>query len=174
MNTLQTIFSRVSTRDFSSELVSPEELNQVLLSGMAAPVGRGRYDTINLTVVTSLEVLNDIATAEDYSGTRPRAPLYGCKTLIIVSTKLSEKPDIEYSNVGCIIQTMALASRDLGLGSVYLWTCIANLKKHPEIVAKLNLPEGFTPISALGIGYSNSSLEEYIRPRHIINVNKVK
>lgn len=173
MNTLQTIFSRISTRDFSDELISPEDLNQILLAGMASPVGRARYDTLNLTVLTNPEILDAISSAEDYSGTRPRAPLYGAKTLIIVSSKLSEKPDIEYSNVGCIIQTMALASHELGLGSVYLWTCIATLKNHPEIVEKLNIPVGFTPISALGVGYSKISLEEKTRPKHIINVNRV-
>lgn len=171
---LETIFSRVSTRDFTDEEISPEELNQILLAGMAAPVGRARYDTLNLTVVTNPELLNEISTAEDYSSARPRAPLYGAKTLIIVSSKLAEKPDIEYSNVGAIIQTMALAAREQNIGSIYLWTCIASLKKHPEIVKKLELPEGFTPISALGVGYSKTTLEKHSRPRHIISINRIK
>ena len=171
---LEEIYSRVSTRDFSDEEIAPEELNQIILAGMAAPVGRGRYDTLNLTVVTNPEILKEISTAEDYSGTRPRAPLYGATTLIVVSSKLPENADIEYSNVGSIIQTMALAARKLGIGSIYLWTCIASLKKHPEIIEKLGLPEGFTPISALGVGYSNASLEIHTRPRHIISVNRVK
>jgi len=170
---LETIFSRVSTRDFTDEEISPEELNQILLAGMAAPVGRAKYDTLNLTVVTNAELLKEISNAEDYSGTRPRAPLYGAKTLIIVSSKLADKPDIEYSNVGSIIQTMALAARGLNLGSIYLWTCISTLKRHPEIVAKLDLPEGFTPISALGIGYSKTTLETHTRPRHVISVNRI-
>lgn len=170
---LETIFSRTSTRDFLPDEVPAEELNQILLAAMAAPVARGRYDTLNLTVLTDEGILNEIASAEDYSGTRPRSPLYGANTLIIVSSILSEKATIEYSNVGCIMQTMALAARELEVASIYLWTCIASLSKHPDIVLKLNLPEGFTPISALGIGYSRTALEELARPRHMIKVNRV-
>lgn len=174
MNALSNIFSRVSTREFTANKVAEEDLRIILQAAMAAPVGRGRYDNIHLTLITNEELLDEIATAEDYSSARPNAPLYGAPALIIVSAKLSEKPSIEYSNVGAIIQTMALAAGSLSLGSIYLWTCIASLENHPEIVAKFNLPEDFTPISALGVGYPEKPIDIIASPRHQINVNTIR
>ena len=59
---------------------------------------------------------------------------------------------IEYCNVACAIENMTLCATSLGLGSVYLWGFLKKLRKHPEVVAVLGLPEGYTVLSALAVG----------------------
>ncbi|NMA58997.1 MAG: nitroreductase [Clostridiales bacterium] len=174
MDALTNIYSRISTRDFSNTPVAEEDIRAIMHAGMAAPVGRGLYDTLHITLITKKELLDEISKAEDYSGARPNAPLYGAPVLILVSSKLGEKPAIEYSNVGCVMQTMALAATAKGLGNIYLWGCIYRLKSHPNIVKKFELPEGFVPISALGVGYSKTPLETTHKPRHVISTNSIR
>ena len=46
METFETLFSRVSTRDFNEKEVSADNVKRILEAGMSAPVGRARYDTL--------------------------------------------------------------------------------------------------------------------------------
>ncbi|MBQ6390134.1 MAG: nitroreductase family protein [Eggerthellaceae bacterium] len=54
--------------------------------------------------------------------------------------------------MACAIENMTLCATSLGLGSVYLWGFLKKLRKHPEVVAELGLPEGYTVLSALAVG----------------------
>ncbi|HQC55324.1 MAG TPA: nitroreductase family protein [Clostridia bacterium] len=174
MDALTNIYSRISTRDFTDKPVSEKDISTIMQAGMAAPVGRGLYDTLHLTLITNKDLLDEISKAADWSGARPNAPLYDAPVLILVSSKLGETPNIEYSNVGCVMQTMALAATSLGLGNLYLWGCIYRLKSRPDIIKKFELPEGFVPISALGVGYSKEPLEKACKPRHTITTNAIR
>lgn len=46
------------------------------------------------------------------------------------------------------------------LGSVYLLAATEALCENPGMVAELNLPEGFTPVAMLGLGYPSQEGEE--------------
>lgn len=173
METFETLFSRVSTRDFNDKEVSAELIERILQAGMSAPVGRARYDTLHITVVKDQTFLDGVTELAKDTSPRERAPFYGAKTLIVVSSKMSESPAIEYSNVACVIENMALAARALNVASVYLWAFVKPLIAVPELCAKLELLEGFTPVSALAIGYSDTPLEVFDNPRHSIEVNRI-
>jgi hypothetical protein len=54
---------------------------------------------------------------------------------------------------------MALAATDLGLGNVYIFGSVNALNLHAELVAKLNLPEGFVPVSALAVGKAAAPMQ---------------
>lgn len=173
METFETLFSRVSTRDFNDKEVSAELIERILQAGMSAPVGRARYDTLHITVVKDQTFLDGVTELAKDTSPRERAPFYGAKTLIVVSSKMSEAPAIEYSNVACVIENMAIAARALGVASVYLWAFVKPLTSAPELLAKLGLPAGFKPVSALAIGYSDTPLGVFDKPRHSISVNEI-
>ena len=57
MNTLKAIYSRRSIRKFNGEDITKKELNEILKSAYASPIGRARFDTLSLTVISNKEIL---------------------------------------------------------------------------------------------------------------------
>ena len=77
---------------------------------------------------------------------------------------------IEYSNVACAIENMALTATSLGLGSVYLWGFLRKLRERPDTIAKLDLPEGYSILSAFAVGHATEPVEPH-EPKGRIEVN---
>ena len=50
--------------------------------------------------------------------------------------------------------TRLLAATEKGVGSVYLLAATEAITENPDVLAKLELPEGFKPIGSLGLGYA--------------------
>lgn len=142
---------------------------------MSAPVGRSKYDDVHLTVITDKEWLKDMGDVvnANMESSRPHFPFYQAPALILISSKLAEKPAIEYANSGCIAQSIALAARSLDLGSVLIWVFVKYLKEQPELLKRLNLPEDFVPMIGVAVGHSAMHLEKSDHPRHVITVNRI-
>ena len=163
METMKAIETRQSCRSFTSEQICAVDLEVILKAANAAPVGMGRYEDVHLTVIQNETLLNEIdRVAAEFFGDPQKHPLYGTKTLILVSAILPEAPRtvLAYCNAGCIVENMALAATDLCLGSVYIFGSVNALNLHAELVAKLGLPEGFVPVSALAVGKAASPVQE--------------
>ena len=159
MDFFQTVFARQSTRAFSAERLPKESLQKILAAGCAAPVGRGAYGNLRLTVLQKPALLEKISAAT--GGDKAGAPLYGAPTLILVSSPASN--NLEYANAACVVENMHLAATALGLGSVYLWGFL-RVFSDAALLAELGLPEGFRPVSALGAGYAVESKERKPAP----------
>ena len=156
METLETILSRRSIRKYTGEKASEEEEKKILKAACAAPVGMGRKDDIYLTVITNPGLLRQIeenaATAMGNPGAKV---LYNAPEMVLVSVRLSgnEPADnVQFSNAAGVIENMALAAVDLGLGTVHIWGAIRALNANPELVKKLHVPDGYTPVSAIVFG----------------------
>lgn len=175
METLKTISIRKSTRSYKTKQISDKSLEIILNAGCAAPVGMGDYDSVHMTVIQNADMLDKITKAAAKSFGNPNMkPLYGAPTVIIVSGKPNSKmPNIEMADAACIIENMALAATDLGIGNVYLLGFIKALCSDKELLKNLNLPEGFVPLSAIALGYS-SEIPEEKKSKHTIAVNKIK
>ncbi len=172
MDALQAIFSRVSTRDFNDKPVPDDKLEVILKAGQSAPVGMGRYDDKLLTVVTDKEWLKAVSRlVPDRNGMD--TPFYGAGTVIILSSLLSDAPAIEFADAGAIITTMAIAAEAEEVKSIYLWGFIKVVRSEPELLKKLALPDGYVPVSALAIGYSDAQTPVLTEPRHKIKVSKI-
>ncbi|MBO5160438.1 MAG: nitroreductase family protein [Lachnospiraceae bacterium] len=161
MNTLQTIFSRKSVRSFNGHL-SEEELSNILRVAYASPVGRAMYENVHLTVITKEELLNKIsANAAEFFKNPAMNPLYYAPMYILVSAKLAGAADnVGYSNCATIVENMALAAVELGLGACHIWGATIALSQNAELVKELNLPEGFTPCCGLILGKTDAVYEE--------------
>lgn len=175
MDAIKAIFSRQSTKDFDGKQIPDADLDTVLKCGMTAPVGMKRYDTLHLTVVQDKALLDRITYLADMkTPERPFAPLYKAPTVIVVSSKFERTDSIEYANVACVIENMAIAATALGIGSVYLWGVIRVIKTHAELLDKLALPQDFVPVSILALGYPTQPLAEHDFPRHQIETSFIK
>ena len=59
MEFFQTLYSRKTVRSYSGDPITPEELSEILKAAYAAPIGRRRYDTLHLTVITNPAFLTE-------------------------------------------------------------------------------------------------------------------
>lgn len=170
METMKAIERRQSCRAYTEEPISEAELEILLQAAYAAPVGMGQYETMRLTVIQNRALLNEIdRAAAEFFGDPAKHPLYGAGTLILVSAIPPAPPRavLAYCNAGCIVENMALAATDLGLGSVYIFGSVNAVKLHPDIVEKLHLPEGFVPVSALAVGHAAMPMQERVFQKKI-------
>lgn len=163
MNTMDAIMSRRSCRQYRPEQITKEELEQVLKAAYAAPNADAAYEDTQLTVVQSPEALMDIT--EIYrkaTGNTEANPLYSAPTFIIISTPVPEGDPVGYSNAGCIVENMALAAEECGLGSVYIYGLFDDLRlKENEVLNEyLGLTDGKKAISGIVLGYSEKPAEK--------------
>jgi len=175
METLKAIAKRKSTRAFSPEKqVEKADLDIILAAGCAAPVGAADYPSIHLTVIQDKAILAKISKAVQAAFKIDRDVLYGAPVLVIVSSSEPKFPNIQYANAGCIIENMLLAATDLGIDNIYLWGPVNAITKSPELLKELNIPEGFTPISAAALGYAAESNSAEKKMEITLSVNYVK
>lgn len=163
MEFMNVICKRQSCRDFLSEQVSADALDNILKAANAAPVGMGKFDSICLTVIQNQELMNEInVNTARFFGKPNVNRFYNAPTVIVVSSVIPEGSmnTIAYANAACIMENILLAATEHNLGSLYIYGAIAALSQNPELVAKLGLPEGFVPISAAAIGKSRIELKQ--------------
>lgn len=148
--------SRRSIRTYTGEQITREQLNSILNAAYEAPVGMGRYDGICLTVITNPELLKEIdENAARAFGNPDMHPLYGAPMLIVVSS--ASDGNVASANVGIIIQNMSLAAVDEGVGHCDIYGATAAMAGNKDLVKKLDLPSGFTPLGAIALGKSNEA-----------------
>lgn len=174
MSAIETICKRKSVRSYTGEQITEEQLNTILKTANAAPVGMGRYEDVHLTVIKSADLLSKIDTAGAAMLGKPDAhALYGAPMLIVVSAKLPPVKMMEnvvYSNAAIIVQNMALAATELGVGVCHIWGATTAILNTPDILDELNLPEGFAPCCAVTLGKTGYRYEEREIPTNRIQM----
>ena len=178
MHTCQTIHSRRSIRRYTGEPVTSEQLDCLLASAYATPVGMGRFEDLALTVVTSPRLLAEIdACAALAFGDPQLRPLYGAPLLIVVSARvpsLEQADNVSSANVAMAIHSMALAAVDMGLGQCVIYGAMRALVREPALLAQLELPEGFTPLGSIVVGATDERYEPREVPAGRIATNYVR
>lgn len=170
---LTSVFNtRKSVRSFTGEAVSEETMKKILHAAKASPVGQAKYETMYLTVVKSKNILAELEenTAKIFN-VEKRSFLYGAPELIIVSTTTTD--NVGYSNAAIIAHDMSLAAVDEGVGVCHIWGCIMALTANKKLIAKLGIPEGFTPACAVAIGKTNETYTEREIPEDRIATNVI-
>ncbi|MBR6349765.1 MAG: nitroreductase family protein, partial [Lachnospiraceae bacterium] len=117
---------RVSTRKFTDEQITDDQLAAILEAGERAPIGSSRYANLRLTVVQNKDVLHQLSEAarirhtdlaemaeiianvsnrnELLDAARDFDPFYGAPTVIFVSHRKQDlEPGIEFANVSCVV-----------------------------------------------------------------------
>lgn len=178
MNTMEAICARKSIRTYTGEQITPEELNTILKAANAAPVGMGQYESVHLTVITSKELLDKIDAAGAAMFGKPDIhPLYHAPMLILVSAKMptvESMKNVTYSNAAIIVQNMALAAAELGVGACHIWGATMATVNAPEVLNALQLPEGFVPCCAITLGKTDGAYEPREIPMDRIAKNTIE
>ena len=173
METLKAMNTRKSVRSYTGAL-SDEALQTVLKAGQAAPIGRGKYDTMHMTVIRDKSLLEEIDRAgAAFFGDMKLTPLYGAPCLVLVSTVIADPAaaNVPHPNAAVVIENMSLAATDIGIGSCLIWGCINGLNADAGLVAKLGLPEGHTVCCGIVLGETEDALEEREIPADRISVS---
>jgi len=163
MEAMKAIANRQSCRTYTGEQLTQKELQTILEAANASPVGMAKFDEVKLTVIQNKEFLGRLdKVGADFMGNPDLRPTYGAPTIILVSAIKPSDPQnpSSYCNAACIVENMAIAASDLGLGSVYLLGVIAALRTNAELCADLKVPEEFIPVSAIALGRSKEPLIE--------------
>lgn len=169
---IQNIFDcRRSIRSFTGEPITEAQRKKLLHAANASPVGRGKYDSVHLTVITDKEMLAQVEKSAASLFKVERAFLYGAPELILVSTAAAD--NVGYSNAAIIAHDMALAAVDEGVGVCHIWGCIIALASNPELCRKLGIPEGFTPACAVAVGQTAETYTERTIPEDRIQINYI-
>jgi len=172
MDTFQNLSSRKSIRNFNGKPVTDDQLKQILNTAYLAPIGRAKYDSVMLTVITNPDFLAKLQKATALSFGDPNArPLYDAPMLILVSSLFStpEMYNVNYSNCAIVVQNMAIGATELGVGACHIWGAIRALNQNQELLKQLNLPQGFVPCCALALGQT----DEKYSVRQVID-NRIK
>ncbi|TGE36179.1 nitroreductase family protein [Desulfosporosinus fructosivorans] len=167
MNVMEAIAKRQSCRAYTGEQITQEELSVILKAANAAPVGKGSYEDVKLTVIQNSSLLTklDKAAEEMLRGQVPHPmphPTYEAPTLILVTVKPQEGPlaGVPYCNASCIMENMWLAATELGLGSVFLMGVAMAFSGNKELSDEAKIPEGFAPVALLAVGKPAQPLKD--------------
>lgn len=140
---------RRSYRKYLPKEVEEEKINQILEAGMLAPIANGKYYNVVLKVFKGeeLRILQDTLVKETGNDNTYNAPL------VIAIYHKGENVELANLDVGAIIENMLLEARDLGLGSVFIYS-ICRLTRSNEALKKYNeLDGGYILRSVISVGY---------------------
>ena len=168
--------TRKSCRAYVDEQITTAQMKALLQAGCAAPVARGKFEQLQITVVQDKELLDLIdAVAKQSYGDENFSCTRGAPTVIVVSVQEVEgqiAPNM-IASAACVVQNMHLAATDLGLGSVYLGS-IQSVTGSLEVLYKMKLQDGFWPVAALAVGIATEPAEERAVPMTKIFTNIVE
>jgi nitroreductase len=163
MNTLDALQKRKSIRGYLDKTVEKEKLNLILKYGNKAP----NAGPFQMSVITNKEILKtindtvmDIMKSSDNDFMKMRSsipgyqPLYGAPMLIVLS---APKEGFGAANTANAVTNMCIAATELGLGSCFVIAPLMVLDGTNELCKKIGIPEGFTPMCGMLLGYASEN-----------------
>jgi len=164
---IKNIQARRSIRFYESTPVKEEDINTILDCAKIAPSALNTQ-TWHFTVLRDRGLMDEISAANKEMALASGIPaeiekasepnydnFRGAPMAILVSVDNNSPSPYREVNCGNAATIITLVATSLGLGSCYIASFSAVLKK-PEgaaLLARLNLPEGYAPLFAVSIGY---------------------
>lgn len=145
---MDSIFHRVSVRQYEDREVENEKILQILKAGMQAP-SAGDQQPWEFYVVTDKDTIRELSRVHAYSGCAAGAPV-----VIVAAYRTKGLIYPEYAQIDMSIaqENMWLETDALGLGGV--WLGIAPIRERMDAVKKLlDLPDDLEAFSLFPLGY---------------------
>jgi nitroreductase len=165
---MKVIKERRSTRKYSKKAINEEDLNTIISAGLMAPSAHNNKGW-HFTLVSNKELLEkmNIETKEiaktcaddlyERWGNKEEFDIfYHAPTVLILSG--DDKAYNSYIDCAAATENMLLAAESIGVGTC--WIGVIELlfrEKTKEYKELLNLPEGYTPLFAMTIGYKEGN-----------------
>ena len=142
---------RQSTRNYRTNPVAADALENIVHAGVTAPISLSRYESYHLTVITAEGVLKKLEEEWLERGNTGN-PIYDAPALIVVFGDEKVTSGLRNADTGCIVTQMHLAATALGLGSCYICGAIQQLGKDARYLNGARVPANFVPMGALAVG----------------------
>lgn len=147
------ITRRRSTRKFTDELLSPDQVELILKAALKAPTSKNSRPC-HFIVVEDKEILAKLSASKKHGG----AFLSGCTLAVVVAADVTIT-DVWIEDTSLASIYMQLQAEDLGLGSC--WCQIRNRQREDEtdsndyIRGLLNMPYQLDILSIIGFGHKD-------------------
>ncbi len=160
----EAIRNRFSTRGYTDEPLSEEEIKKIVFAGLHAPTATNRQEIRFPVAKGDMPVLEELDTELHGGNARKNDQpnfYYGAPIVFF----LSGEDGFHWSELdaGIAVQNMALAAEELGLGSVIIG-CIKGAMcgdKKEHFNEALKIPEGYSFRIALAVGRKAVSKEPH-------------
>ena len=161
----EAIAARFSTRGYTEEKLTAEELETLITAALQAPTAANRQE-VHFTVLSGDNpVLAEIEAEKNRLAGLEAAPAhnfyYEAPTVFILSG--DENNAWSGLDAGIATTNITLAAESLGLGTLIIG-CIKGAmlgEKRPEFSAKLQLPEGYDFKIAIAVGHKATTKEPH-------------
>lgn len=156
MNVSDAIRTRSSTRGYTDQPLTKEELDAIIHSGLQAPTAANKQE-IHFTVLSGnnpiLKELEDDKNAKMGITTPPHNFYYEAPTVIF----LSADKDFKWSplDAGIAVENMAIMAEELGLGNLIIG-CVYDVlrgEKREYYEKALRFPENYEYEIAIAVGH---------------------
>ncbi len=159
MNTIECIKTRRSVRRYTDELISDDEIRELVDAARMAPSWKNTQ-TVRYMIVRDKDIINKIAAECMLDFEFNQKTMSRCNTLVLVnqingrsgyekdgSFSTDKGKGWEMFDAGIAAQTFCLAAHEKGIGS-----CIMGVFDGGKIANLVNLPEGQTVAAVITIG----------------------
>lgn len=160
----ETIAKRSSTRGYTQDQISKEELDALLTAGLQAPTGANKQELHFTVVKGDNPILAEIENEKNARRNIEHAEhnfYYEAPILIVISAESGYK----WSKVdaGIAVENIALLSEEMGLGNLIIG-CIYDAlhgEKGKYFSEKLAIPEGYEFEIAIAVGHKAVTKEPH-------------
>ena len=151
MNTIETILSRRSVRQFTDEKIDRDIINEILKCGMSGPTA-GNARPWSFIVVDDRDELEKWSQSSGRAGEIIRRSAFSVLILGDLDRAFKRAPEFWIIDGSIAGQNMILAAKDKGIGSVWLgvWPQQEKIEGHRNY---FGLPETKVPHSVIAFGY---------------------
>ncbi len=144
---MNSIFKRVSVRQFEKKEVEQEKIEKILQAAMQAPTA-GNQQAWEFYVVSNPNVLKQLSTAHPDAGPAGNAPF----SIVVVYKDGGRFPELNDVDAAIATENIWLEATELGLGAVML--AVAPFQDRMERVDTiLDLPNDKHSFAIIPIGY---------------------
>lgn len=148
MDFFEVVHTRRSIRKFTNQAIAPQYLDTILRAAMSSPTATNSQSW-SFVVIDDKEILSEIPSLHPYAGYAAYAPV---SVLVCGDTTVGKAPSYWPQDAAAATQTLMLAARALGIGSVW---CGIHTSPERELMFrnKFGLPEHICPFSLVVLGY---------------------
>jgi len=151
MDTLTSIMTRRSIRQYTDEDVTTEQLLTLLRAAMAAP-SAGNQQPWRFVAVRDADVRARLAEATPYASPIGRAPL---GIVVMADTRENKHPGFWVQDCSAATENLLLAAHAIGLGGVWIGVH-PHVDRAAAITQIVHPPEGFAVLGMIAIGHPTS------------------
>ena len=153
---LKAIEARSTTRKYTQQKLTAEELDVLIKAGLQAPTATNRQE-IHITVVDGDNPILAEIEAEMYAQLGRQTPeqnfYYGAPVVLMLSAEKA----FSWSAIdaGIAVENIAIAAEGIGLGSVIIG-CIKRAmggEKQESFASRLDFPQGYAFEIAIAVGH---------------------